>query len=148
MKLIIIIIVIVVIAIGGGGVWFFLLKESDATEEVVELPPDPICLALDSLSLHVIRGGVVKKYFVLNRTLEMRDEESKELAKQKMPKLRDVYIASMNEYFTNLPSLRNGVNMKSIKKRLLNISAKAVGKERVREILVQSIFERDWKPTN
>lgn len=148
MKLIIII-VVVVIALGGGGVWFFVLKENDApTEEAVVIPPDPIFVKMETLSLHVIRGGGVKKYVVLNLTLEMRDEESKARAEQKMPKLRDVFIASMNEYFTNLPSLKEGVNMKTVKRRLLKISAKAIGKGRVTDVLVQSIFERDWTPTN
>jgi len=149
MKLIIIIVVAVVILLGGGGVWFFLLKDSDGPEEdVVVVSPDPIFVKMETLSLHVIRGGGVKKYIVLNLTLELRDEESRALAEQKMPKLRDVFIASMNEYFTNLRSLKDGVNMKSVKRRLKKISAKAIGEGRVTEVLVQSIFERDWTPSN
>ncbi len=148
MKLIIII-VVVVLALGGGGAWFFFLQDSDEPqEEVVVIPDDPIFVKMETLSLHVIRGGGVKKYIVLNLTLEMRDAESQALAEQKMPKLRDVFIGSLNEYFTNLPSLKKGVNMKSVKRRLLNISAKAIGKGRVTDVLVQSIFERDWTPTN
>ena len=76
----------------------------------------------------------------------MRDEESRALAEQKMPKLRDVCIASMNEYFTNLPSLKNSVNMKTVKRKLLDISAKAIGKGRVIGVLLQSVFERDSTP--
>lgn len=149
MKFIIIIVVILVIAAGGGGVWFFFLRDNDAPQEDVAVAPrDPVFLEMETLSLHIIRDGGVKKYIVLNLTLGMRDKDSKALAELKMPKLRDVYIASLNEYFTNLPSLKQGVNMKSIKRRLLESSAKAVGKGRVIEILVQSIFERDWKPTN
>ncbi len=149
MKIIIIIVVILVIAAGGGGVWFFFLRDNDAQQEDVAVAPrDPVFLDMETLSLHVIRDGGVKKYIVLNLTLGMRDTESRSLAELKIPKLRDVYIASLNEYFTNLPLLNKGVNMKTIKRWLLEISAKAVGKGRVTEILVQSIFERDWKPTN
>jgi len=54
----------------------------------------------------------------------------------------------MNEYFTNLPSLKKGVNIKSVKNRLLKISAKAIGKGRVINVLLRSIFERDWTPAN
>ena len=149
MKIIIIVVVLVVLVLGGGGVWYFFLKADDAPkEDVVVMPPAPVFVKLETFSLHVIRGGGVKKYIVLNLTLEMRDAESKDLAEHKMPKLRDVFIASLNEYFTNLPSLKQGVNMKSVKSRLLKISAKAIGKGRVTDVLVQSIFERDWKPTN
>ena len=138
---------LLVVVLGGGGAWFFLIKEDAAPEEdVVVLPPDPVFLKLDTLSLHVIRGGGVRKYIVLNLTLEMRDQASRNLAEQKMPKLRDVFIASMNEYFTNLPSLKNSVNMKTVKRRLRNISAKAIGKGRVIGVLVQSVFERDSTP--
>jgi hypothetical protein len=76
----------------------------------------------------------------------MRDKASRALAEQKMPKLRDVFIASMNDYFANLPSLKGNVNMKTVKRRLLNISAKAIGKGRVVGVLVQSIFERASTP--
>ena len=138
---------LVVIVLGGGGAWFFLIKEDSAPkEDIAALSPKPVFLELDTLSLHVIRGGGVKKYIVLNLTLEMRDEESRALAEQKMPKLRDVFIASMNEYFTNLPSLKNSVNMKTVKRKLLDISAKAIGKGRVIGVLLQSVFERHSTP--
>ena len=115
MKLIIILIVIVVLAIGGGGVWFFMFRDVDApVEEVVEMPPDPIFVALEPLSMHVLRGGGVRKYIVLNITLEMRDEEARALAENKMPKLRDVFIGSMNEYYSNLPSLEDSVNVTAV----------------------------------
>jgi flagellar FliL protein len=147
MKLIIIIVVLLVVVLGGGGAWFFFLKDDGAPkEDAVVLPPDPIFLKLDTLSLHIIRGGGVKKYIILNLTLEMRDKASRALAEQKMPKLRDVFIASMNEYFSNLPSLKSNVNMKTIKRRLLNISAKAIGEGRVVGVLVQSVFERASTP--
>jgi flagellar FliL protein len=147
MKLIIIIVVLLVVVLGGGAAWFFFLKDDGLPkEDVVILPPDPIFLKLDTLSLHIIRGGGVKKYIILNLTLEMRDKASRALAEQKMPKLRDVFIASMNDYFANLPSLKGNVNMKTVKRRLLNISAKAIGKGRVVGVLVQSIFERASTP--
>ncbi len=144
MKLIIILIVIVVLAIGGGGVWFFMFRDVDApVEEVVEMPPDPIFVALEPLSMHVLRGGGVRKYIVLNMTLEMRDEEARALAENKMPKLRDVFIGSMNEYYSNLPSLEDSVNVTAVKKRLIEASTKAIGDGRVTGVLIQSVFERD-----
>lgn len=144
MKLIIILIVIVVLAIGGGGVWFFMFRDVDApVEEVVEMPPDPIFVALEPLSMHVLRGGGVRKYIVLNMTLEMRDEEARALAENKMPKLRDVFIGSMNEYYSNLPSLEDSVNVTAVKKRLIEASTKAIGDGRVTDVLIQSVFERD-----
>ena len=147
-RIIIIVVVLVAIALGGGSAWYFFFKDNNAPNgSGLVLPPDPIFLKLETFSLHVIRDGGVRKYIVLNLTLELRDADSKALAEQKMPKLRDVFIASMTEYFTNLPSLQKSVNMKSVKKLLLNVSVKAIGKGRVTNVLVQSVIERDPAPT-
>ncbi len=150
MKLIIIIVVVILIVGGGGAAtWFFVLGDPNQAEKE-EPPPviDPIFLELETLSVHVIRGGGVQKYIVLDITLEMRDADARALAEMKMPKLRDVFIGALNEYFTNLPSLKNGLNVSHIKRRLLRHSEKALGKEAVKDVLVQSVFERDWKQTN
>ncbi|MEX2618112.1 MAG: flagellar basal body-associated FliL family protein [Alphaproteobacteria bacterium] len=142
MKLIIVI-VVVVLALGGGAAWYFLFRDVDAkVEETVVMPADPLFVVMEPLSMHVIRGGGVQKYIVLNITLEMRDAESKALAENKMPKLRDVFIDSMTRYYANLPSLDDGVNVKAVKSRLIEASGSAIGKERIIDVLIQSVFER------
>ncbi|NKB57864.1 MAG: hypothetical protein GKS00_16190 [Alphaproteobacteria bacterium] len=148
MKLIIIIVVVLVLVAGGGAAtWFFVLGDTETAEE--EAPPaDPVFLAMETLSVHVIRDGGVQKYIVLDITLELRDLPAKALAELKIPKLRDVFINALNEYFTNLPSLKAGLKVPHIKKRLLRHSEKALGKDAVKDVLVLSLFERDWKPTN
>jgi flagellar basal body-associated protein FliL len=150
MKLIIIIVVVLVLVAGGGAAtWFFVLGDPSAeAEEEVAPPVDPVFVTLETLSVHVIRGGGVQKYIVLDVTLEVRDLAIKTLAENKMPKLRDVFINALNEYFTNLPSLKGTLNVPHIKKRLLKHSEKALGKDAVIDVLVQGVFERDWEPTN
>jgi flagellar FliL protein len=144
MKLVIIIIVVIVLLLGGGGAWFFLFRDVDtAVEKEVVMPPDPIFVVMEPLSMHVIRGGGVQKYIVLKITLELRDAESRALAENKMPKLRDVFISAMNEYYTNLPSLDEAVNVRAVKERLIEASAKAIGEGRVTGVLVQGVFERE-----
>lgn len=148
---IIIIIVVVLVLLGGGGaaVWFLVLDDSSKTaQEEPAMPVDPIFLEMETLSVHIIRGGGVQKYIVLEITLEMRDPDAKALAENKMPKLRDVYISALNDYFTNLPSLKSGVKVSNIKRRLITHSEKALGKGAVTDVLLQSVFERDHKATN
>lgn len=142
MKLIIIL-VGVVLALGGGAAWYFLFRDVDGkvAEEVV-MPADPLFVVMEPLSMHVIRGGGVQKYIVLNLTLEMRDAESKALAENKMPKLRDVFIDAMTRYYANLPSLDDGVNVKAVKSRLIEASGSAIGNDRIIDVLIQSVFER------
>ena len=148
MKLIIIIVVVLMLVAGGGAAtWFFVLDDPNKTAEP-EPPPVPVFLELETLSVHVIRGGGVQKYIVLDLTLELRDAEAKALAENKMPKLRDVFINALTQYFTNLPTLKDGIDISHIKRRLLRHSEKALGKGAVKDILVQSVFEREWKPTN
>jgi len=150
MKLIIIIVVVLLLLAGGGAaVWFLVLDDPNETaQEEPAMPVDPIYVEMETLSVHVIRGGGVQKYIVLEITLEMRDLGAKALAENKMPKLRDVYNSALNDYFTNLPSLKSGVKVSSIKRRLISHSEKALGKGAVTDVLVQSVFERDHKSTN
>ncbi len=147
MKLIIIIVVVVLIVIAGGGAaYFFLFRDpGPVAEEEAAAAADPEFLKMETLSVHVIRGGGVRNYIIIDITLELRDADATMLAEQKMPKLRDVFIGAMNEYFTNLPSLKEGLDVKRIKQRLAESSAKALGKGAVRDILIQGLFERDWE---
>jgi flagellar FliL protein len=148
MKLIIIIVVLLIVAGGGAATWFFVLGDSDqGAEEAASAPADPVFLEMETLSVHVIRGGGVQKYIVLDITLDLRDTAALHLAERKMPKLRDVFIGALNEYFTNLPSLKDGLKVMHIKRRLLRHSEKALGKNAVKDVLVRGVFERDWKST-
>ena len=106
-----------------------------------------IFLEMETLNVHVIRGGGVQKYIRLDVTLEMRDAEAKAFAEKKIPKLRDVFISALNDYFTNLPSLKKGLNIPQIKRRLISHSEKALGKGAITDVLVQGAFEADWKPS-
>ena len=148
MKLIIIIVVILVLVAGGGAVtWFFVLDDPNKSAEAEPAPVvDPIFLELDTLNVHVIRGGGVQKYIRLDVTLEMRDAEAKAFAEKKIPKLRDVFISALNDCFTNLPSLKKGLNIPQIKRRLISHSEKALGKGAITDVLVQGAIEADWKP--
>ena len=111
-------------------------------EEVVVMPPDPFFVVMEPLTMHVIRQGGVKKYVSLNITLELRDVESQALAENNKPKLRDVFIDALSQYYANLPSLDDGVRVKAIKSRLIEASASAIGKDRVVDVLIQSVFEQ------
>ena len=147
---IVIIIIVVLLLVGGGGAatWFIVLGDSSESTSEEAPPTDPIYLEMETLSVHVIRGGGVQKYIVLEITLELRDLEAKSRAEKKMPKLRDVFIGALNDYFGNLPALKGTVKVTNIKRRLLQHSEKALGKGAVKDVLVQSVFEQDWKPTN
>ena len=65
------------------------------------------------------------------------------LAEKKIPKLRDVFISALNEYLTNLPSLKKGVKISFIKHRLIGHSEKALGEGAVSDVLLQGVFEAD-----
>ncbi|MDA0662818.1 MAG: flagellar basal body-associated FliL family protein, partial [Proteobacteria bacterium] len=122
---------------------YFLFRDVDAkVEEVVVMPPDPFFVVMEPLTMHVIRQGGVKKYVSLNITLELRDVESQALAENNKPKLRDVFIDALSQYYANLPSLDDGVRVKAIKSRLIEASASAIGKDRVVDVLIQSVFEQ------
>lgn len=146
MKLAIIIVVVLVLLGGGGAAtWFLVLKEDPNAEPP---PPEPEAvsfLELDALNVPVLKNGGIERYILLRVTLDMRDDDAKELAKNYMPKLRDRYISDLYGYFENLPAGAKGINIDTIKRRMLRTSDALLGKGAVKKILVQGVFERPWK---
>lgn len=144
-----IIIVVVLVLLGGGGAatWFLVLKE-DPDKEPEAPPPEAVAfLEMDSLNVPVIKNGVIQRYVLLRVTLDMRDAEARTLAIAAMPKLRDRFINDLYGYFENLPASEKGVNIKTIKRRMLRTSNGVLGADVVRDILILGVFERPWKAT-
>jgi flagellar protein FliL len=144
-----IIIVVVLVLLGGGGAatWFLVLKE-DPEAKPEEAPIDAVAfIEMDSLNVPVIKNGVIQRYVLLRVTLDMRDGEARTLALAAMPKLRDRFINDLYGYFENLPASEKGVNIKTIKRRMLRTSNAVLGADAVRDILILGVFERPWKAT-
>lgn len=144
-KILLLVVLLLLLAGGGGGAywWFFLggMGDIEAAEE--EAPPaePPVFVELDSLTVPVIRGGAVAKYILLKMTLEVADEAAREAVVERMPRLMDAYLRDLHQYFASVP-VDSPLNVRIVKRRLLEISRRIAGAERVDDILIQGAFQK------
>lgn len=129
---------------GGAAYYWFVLK--DATEEIAEPeppppPPDPELVPLDSLTIPVIRQGAVQKYILLKITLQVMDQDGKELAIQVMPRINEETFLSLHDYFAAAP-LDQPISIVAIKRRLRKIAEKNIGSQNLVDVLIEGIYEK------
>ena len=121
-RIVIIIIAVLVIAVAGGAVWYFFTQadapiegqeEEKASLEALEF------VDIENLSIPVIREGRVDRYITISVSLEMRDQDSKELGDEAFPRLKDAVFSQLYSYFSMQQSGQSGINIAQVKARLL-----------------------------
>lgn len=147
MKKIIFIIIPVLLLLGSAGgaaYYWFVLKDAapeNAAPEPPPPPPDPELVPLDSLTIPVIRNGAVQKYILLKITLQLMDQEGKELALRVMPRIKEETYISLHDYFSAAP-LDQPISIVAIKRRLRKIAERNVGSDRLVDVLIEGIYEK------
>lgn len=146
MKKLLLILLPVLLLIGGGGgaAYFFLVMQKE--EETAEAPPpppveDPVFFDMKSLAIPVIRGGAVRKYILLKVTLEVADDNVLELAQLEEPRLIDLCLRELHGYFSQVP-VDAKPSRQPIERRLLKASRRILGKNSVKAVLIQGIYEK------
>ena len=104
---------------------------------------DPVFIKMDSLTIPVIRGGRVEKYVLIKVTLEMVDSSAKRLAERSFRRLRDSFYRALHEYFGFQRAGTKGINVRVVKARLMRAGARAIGKNKIKAVLIQGAFERE-----
>ncbi len=145
-KLLLIIIPILLLlgSAGGAAYYWFVLKDATGEAEVAEPPPpppDPELVQLDSLTIPVIRNGSVQKYILLKITLQLMDQDGKELALRVMPRIKEETYISLHDYFSAAP-LDQPISIVAIKRRLRKIAEKNIGSENLVDVLIEGIYEK------
>lgn len=145
-KLLLIIIPVLLLfgTAGGAAYYWFVLKdaaEGPAEPEPPPPPPDPELVQLDSLTIPVIRQGAVRKYILLKITLQVVDQDGKELATLVMPRIKEETYLSLHEYFSAAP-LDQPISIVAIKRRLRKIVEKNIGASNLVDVLIEGIYEK------
>lgn len=147
MKKLLLIVVPVLLLLGSGGgaayYWFFILN---AEEEVAEPeppppPPDPELVPMDSLTIPVIRQGIVQKYVLLKVTLQLSDQDGKDMTLQVMPRIKDETYRELHSYFAAAP-LDAPISIVAIKKRLRKVAVRNIGSSHLVDVLIEGIYEK------
>ena len=115
-----------------------------AAEEKVDADV-PFFFEMERFMIPVIRGRRVEKYVIVKVTLELADAESKSLVEQYSPRLKDAFYRALHDYFGFQRPGTKGINVRVIKARLMRAGADAIGKKKIKAVLVQGVFERSPK---
>jgi hypothetical protein len=102
----------------------------------------PIFLEMKGFLIPVIKNGAVEKYVQIKVTLEMTDGKSKSLAEASFPRLKDGFYRALHDYFGFQRAGTKGINVRIVKARLMRAGAKAIGKNKIKAVLIQGAIER------
>ena len=146
-TVIIILVALLVMAGCGGAVWYFFLQaeapivEAEKKERKASLEV-PEFVDIENLSIPVIREGRVEKYITISVSLEMTNKESKALADEAFPRLKDAIFRDLYSYFSMQQSGNAGLNVAQVKSRLLWAAERAIGDGRIKQVIIQGAYER------
>lgn len=156
-KLLIIILAICILA-AGGGVTVMQQMEIGPFAKEAELTPEekasaaaeaarikalkpPRYVTLDALLIPIFQGDRVVATVQLRVQLETRSGNDSLIAKQ-MPRLKDAYIRDLHAYIPRLLRREKTLNILAIKRRLMIIGERTIGKGLIDDVLIQTAINR------
>jgi flagellar basal body-associated protein FliL len=144
-RIVIIVVALIVIAGSGGAVWYFF-RQADAPmvagaieEKSLE---EPEFVDIENLSISVIREGRVDRYITISVSLEMFDKDAKEHGDEAFPRLKDAVFRDLHSYFSMQQAGQTGINVAQVKSRLMWAAERAIGRGKVKQIIIQGAYER------
>ena len=144
-RIVIIIIAVVVIAGCGGAVWYFF-RQADApsveAQEEERTLEEAEFVDIENLAIFVIKEGRVHRYITISVSLEMKDKDAKALGDLAFPRLKDEIFRDLHSYFSMQQPGQTGINVAQVKARLMWAAERAIGKGKVRQIIIQGAYER------
>lgn len=104
---------------------------------------DPVYVHIAPMVMPIISDSGVEQLVMLTLDIEVKDFDAAEQVRARMPKIRD---ALMRKLYGGLGSgnLRNGklIDVSKIKAKALTAITDVVGKDNVRDVLVQGVSQR------
>lgn len=162
-KIIIIVVLLIVLAGGGAGGYLYFSKSAQAanTAEVkdaavlaaeeakakkhaaIEADEKSEYVQLDPLILPIIDRGGVEQIISIVVSMQVPDTVAAGQVKKMAPKLKDAFIRDMYGMLNRYAALKNGVvQVGAIKERLNKITIDMMGEDKVREVLLQVVQQR------
>ena len=147
-RIIIIVVASIVIVGSGGAVWYFFSNaDVPAVEGEVEAksPEGADFVEIKNLSISVIRDGQVDHYITISLSLEMHDKDAKTHGDESFPRLKDAIFRDLHSYFSMQKAGQLRINVAQVKSRLMWAAERAIGKGKVKQIIIQGAYERKGK---
>ena len=147
MQRIVIIVVTLVVIVGSGGVVWYFFSQADAPiveGEVNEKSPEKSDFVdIKNLSISVIREGRVDRYITISVSLEMHDKDAKAHGDEAFPRLKDAVFRDLHSYFSMQQAGQSGINVAQVKSRLMWAAERAIGKGKVKQVIIRGAYERE-----
>lgn len=151
-KLIIAFIALLILGGGGFGAYLFFNKPAEATEtqeakkeeekDVAAAAP-PSFVEMKPLVLPVVDKQGVSQIISIVISLETDDPAKVEEIKMMQPRLTDAYIQGMYGVLNSQAVMADGVlQVNYIKGKLNSITTKVMGKDKVKDVLLQVVQQR------
>ena len=159
-KLVMILVALLLLGGGGAGAYFYFNKAAVASvdpkdlekaakkeltgKEKAEADAKVTFVKIDPLVLPVVNKDGVVQIVNIVVTLEVADPEVAKEIEKFTPRLKDAFIQDMYGSLSNKTATDiNGViEVNQIKARLNKITAKVLGEDKVKDVLLQAIQQR------
>ncbi|MCG8511167.1 MAG: hypothetical protein MI741_18260 [Rhodospirillales bacterium] len=115
----------------------------EAAAEAAEPSEPPRFIDMDPLVVPVFAGDKVVGTIQIQLKLETMGAENEEHINLIMPRLNDAFLRELYTYIPRLLRKEGSVDVFMIKQRLQRVAVKVAGKERIDNVLVQSVTEVD-----
>ena len=156
-KLLIIILAVCILAAGAGVTVMQQMKLGPFAQEI-ELTPEekaaaaaaaarkkalapPRYVSMEPLLIPIFRGDIVAATIQIQVQLETRAESEAVINKQ-MPRLKDAYIRDLHAYVPRLLRKSKDLDIAALKRRMMIIGARTIGKGLIDGVLIQSAINR------
>lgn len=144
----------VALALLGGtatGAYLFFMKPAQASESSTKkksakeenVDATVSFVQMSPLVLPIVDKNGVSQIISLVVSLEVKDQIAAKEVERLTPRLKDAYIQDMYGVLTRQAAMEGGViQVGHIKARLNKVTAKVMGQDRVRDVLLQVVQQR------
>lgn len=145
-KILVAVLAVFLMAGAGMGVMQFVAKPahaSDAKTEEATAVPEVSFIEMRPLVLPVLDQNGVSQVVSLIVSLEVSSAEAKAEVEKLSPRLLDAFIQDMYGALSKQAAMEGGmVQVGYIKSRLNRVSAEVLGKDKVKDVLLQVLQQR------
>ncbi|MBB4264837.1 flagellar basal body-associated FliL family protein [Roseospira visakhapatnamensis] len=118
-------------------------------EEVAAVPepapvdhgPEPQFLRVPQMAVPVLRQGVTPKHILLSLRLHVSPDQMADVRRD-MPRLQDAYVTALLKTLPDIMDRSGRLDLASIKAVLNAVSDRAIGPDKVHDVLIEGAFER------
>jgi flagellar FliL protein len=144
-KLLLLVMVVLLLGGGGAGAWLFLMQDNGAEAAEPPPPPDtpPVFVEFNPLRLPILGDDRVEQIVDIIVVLEVADQETADEVIAVAPRLTDAFMQDLYGELHVQEIAPNGtVDLRRIKRRLVDAANRTLGEGVVRDALVQMVNQR------